>query len=59
VSRNTVAAAIAIVVTIIWVLAIVGSAIRRDYTALSLITPIMATVAGWLYYRKKNGDGSN
>jgi len=47
---------IAIGITIVWVAAIIGGIIRRDWTALNTITPVMLTVCGWLYIRR-NGNG--
>jgi ATP/ADP translocase len=58
-NHDKLAVVFAIVVIVAWIVAVVGSAIRRDYTALSIITPVVLTVAGWLFFRRngKNGNG--
>jgi hypothetical protein len=56
--HDKLAVGFAVVVIVVWVLAVFGSAWRRDYTALSIITPLMLTVAGWLYFRR-NGKNKN
>jgi hypothetical protein len=48
---------ILIAITIVWVFAFIASLVHQDYTALNITTPVMITVAGWLYLRKRNGDG--
>ena len=55
----TLAKAVLIVITIIWILAVIGGIYRRDWTALNIITPVMLTACGWLYLRKGNGNGKS
>lgn len=55
-SRNTISIMIAIGVTIVWILAVVGGIFRRDWTALNIITPVMLTVCGWLYFRSNGKE---
>ena len=48
---------IALVVAIVWSIISLTSILIRDYAALSIVTPIMAIVAGFLFAYKKNGNG--
>lgn len=57
--HDKLAVVFAVVVMIVWILALTGGIIRRDWTALNIVTPIMLTVAGWLYFRRNGKNGKN
>jgi hypothetical protein len=54
--KEYIAEGLAVVVIIAWMLAIVGGIIRRDWTAVNIITPVLLTVAGWLYIRRNGKE---
>jgi len=50
---------VALVVTVVWALATILAIIERDYTGLSIVTPVMLVVTGCLFaFGKRNGNGN-
>jgi ATP/ADP translocase len=47
---------IGLVVALVWLLTSVGGMVRQDYTPLSVVTPVMLVVTGFLFARKANGN---
>jgi uncharacterized membrane protein YjjP (DUF1212 family) len=51
-NRNTVVNVLAFVVSGVWAAVALSSVLTQDYTALSIVTPVMLIVAGFLFGRK-------
>jgi ATP/ADP translocase len=54
-SRHELRVVIGLVVAVVWLTMSIGTLFVRDYTALSVVTPVMVIVAGFLF-AKTNGD---
>jgi hypothetical protein len=55
VDRERLITLLAILVGLVWALMAVGSLVERDYTALTITTPVMLVVTGFLFGVKRNG----
>lgn len=55
-NRHTFAIVLAGVITVAWIIADLVAIVRKDYTALTIITPVMLTVSAWIFLRR-NGNG--
>ena len=62
--RDLVSTVIALMISAVWSIVAVASLIIREYTALTIVTPVMLVVAGFLFGLKvtrndKNGNGGS
>jgi ATP/ADP translocase len=57
--KDYLAVGFTVIVLIVWILAIIGGIIRRDWTAVNIITPVVLTAAGWLYFRKNGKNNAS
>lgn len=60
--KDTVVITLALSITSVWSIAALASIITHDYSALSIVTPVMLIVAGFLFGRKnviKGTSGAN
>lgn len=57
-TRDRLMIGVALFVVLLWTIVTVVSLYRRDYTGLSIITPVALTVAGFLFGFKR-GNGKN
>ena len=55
--REQLISVIALLVAGVWALVALISLLLKDYTGLSIVTPVMVIVAGFLFGFKKNGNG--
>lgn len=58
--RDTLISVISLVVSFAWLCVALVSLLIRDYTALTIVTPVMLVVTGVLYGKApvKNGNGN-
>ena len=57
VNRDQLVYIIALVVAGVWATVSLVSLLLKDYTGLTIVTPVMVIVAGFLFGYKKNGNG--
>jgi hypothetical protein len=57
VERERLVYIIALVVAGVWAIVSLVSLLLKDYTGLTIVTPVMVIVAGFLFGFKKNGNG--
>jgi hypothetical protein len=55
-SRHELRMIIGLTVAMVWLIMSIGGLVIRDYTPLSVVTPVMLVVTGFLFARKANGD---
>jgi ATP/ADP translocase len=58
-NRNALTTIVAIVVTVVWSIATLVALARKDYTGLSIVTPVMLVVAGFLFGLRERRNGSS
>jgi hypothetical protein len=56
VSRHQLRVIIGLTVASIWTIVTIGGLIIQDFTPLTVVTPVMLVVVGFLFGRKMNGD---
>lgn len=56
-NRDQLLAVIALMVAGVWAIVALSSLLVKDYTGLTIVTPIMGIVATFLFAAKKNGNG--
>jgi hypothetical protein len=59
VNRDELVYIIALVVAGVWAIVSLVSLFLKDYTGLTIVTPVMVIVAGFLFGFKKNGNGGS
>ena len=57
-SRDLLTTAIALAVCAVWSITAVASLVIREYTALTIVTPVMLIVAGFLFGLRINRNGN-
>lgn len=58
-SRETLTTILAIVVALVWAITALFSIVIKDYTGLTIVTPVMLLVAGFLFgYKGGMGNGT-
>jgi hypothetical protein len=58
VNRDQLVYIIALMVAGVWALVSLISLLLKDYTGLTIVTPVMVIVAGFLFGYKKNGSSN-
>ena len=56
VSRHQLRVIIGLTVAVIWSVVTLGSLVTQNFTPLTIVTPVMLVVTGFLFARKLNGD---
>jgi hypothetical protein len=56
VSRHELRVIIGLTVASVWLIVTIGGLITQDFTALTVVTPVMLVVVGFLFAKKMNGD---
>jgi len=59
VKRDDLITLLACIVAGVWATSSFASIITQDYTSLSIVTPVMLIVAGFLFAARRNGNGRN
>ena len=58
-NRDELVYIIALIVAGVWAIVSLVSLLLKDYTGLTIVTPVMVIVAGFLFGFKKNGNGGS
>ena len=53
--RDTVVIVLAFIISGVWAVSAIGSLVTKEYTSLSIITPVMLIVTGFLFAVGRNG----
>ena len=59
VSRHELRVVIGLAVCLVWLIISLATLVTKDYTPLSIVTPVMLIVVAALYTKKINGNGSS